>query len=93
MEEQELEQQVAEAQSVVAKAEKLINEHKAFDENVGIGNDLFAEVLASDNFTPEVKAMIKEERAKAIAELEVRNKVHARGESSRIASHHRATKI
>lgn len=93
MDEQELNLQIKEGESTVAKAEKLISEQKALYEQAGVGEDFFAEVLASDNFTQEFKDMVKAERAKAISDIETRTQKHVPSKSSKIAGHEGVTKI
>ena len=93
MDEQELERQIEEGKSTVAKAENSIAEQKSLYEEAGVGEDLFAEVLASDNFTQEFKDIVKAERAKAISDMETQDQKHAPSKSSKIAGHAGVTKI
>ena len=93
MDTQELDNQIEEGKSVVARAEKIVAEHKALNEKAGISDDIFAEVLASDNFSREFKDKIREERAKAISDIEAQSRKYAQGGSSKITSRHSVTKI
>ena len=93
MNEPELDQQIQEGQAVIARAQKLVAENKALYEEAGVGSDLFADVLNSDNFTQEFKDIVKAERAKAVAKIEDQVRQHAPGKSSKIAVNKNATKI
>ena len=90
---QELDNQIEEGQSVVARAEELMAAQRSLNEEAGISGDIFAEVLASDNFSGEFKDKIRDARAKAISEIEARSKNYTQGGSNKIASHQGVTKI
>ena len=92
MNEQELDDQIEEGKSLVARAEQLVAANRSLNEEAGISDDIFAEVLASDNFDREFKDKIREERAKAISEIETRSK-QAQTVSSKITSRSDVTRI
>ena len=95
MDEQALALQIEEGKVAVAAAQNLISAHKKIYDEAGTGDDLFAEVLASDNFTPEFKDIVKKERVEAIAKIEqqMQQNVQLPGKRSRIAGHAGVTKI
>ena len=93
MDEQALKIQIEEGKVAIAAAQKLISDNKSLYEQTGVGDDLFAKVLANDNFTPEFKDIVKDERAKAISKMEDQGKRHGVSKRSKIAGHAGVTKI
>lgn len=95
MNDQEIDQQIAEGKSIVEKAEKLVAEQKALNERLGIGDDIFSEVLASDNFPKELKDKIRQERDKTIAEIEAKSSTSSQvqGKRSKISNREGVTRI
>lgn len=90
---QELDNQIEEGKSVVASAARLLAEQKAINEKAGVSDDIFAEVLASDNFSREFKDKIREERAKAISDIEAQSQKYIKSRNSKITSRQSVTKI
>ena len=93
MDEQALQLQIEEGQVAIAAAQKLISDNKSLYKETGVGDDLFAKVLANDNFTSEFKDIVKDERAKAISKIKDQGRRHEASKRSKIAGHAGVTKI
>ncbi|MBC6413324.1 MAG: hypothetical protein GDA45_00090 [Chromatiales bacterium] len=95
MDEKALEDQIEEAKVLVATATESVAAHKKMYDEIGAGDDMFSQVLNSDNFTPEFKNIVKEQRERATAKIEEQSKQQTQtaGKSSKIAGHAGVTKI
>ena len=96
MNEQELNDQIKDAENLVAKAEKLVADNKSFYERAGISGDIsniVDDILVSDSFDTEFKDKVKEEHDKAMSKIEAQSKQNSQAGSSTIASRSGVTKI
>ena len=95
MSEQELNDQISEAEDLIKKAEKLVADNKSFYEKIGLSGDvdIVDGILNSNAFDPEFKKMVKEEHDKLMSKMESRSKQNSQVGSSKIASRSGVTKI
>ena len=93
MDERALAKQIEETEAAIARAEDVIAKGQQFEEEMGISGDLFADVLASDNFTDEFKQLIRDERAKVLAKMQAERAHHTHSRSSKITARKGVTRI
>ena len=94
MTEEELDQLIEEGQAIIAKAEKSVEAQKQFDAQHGISEDFFADVMDSDQCTPQFKELIEKERAAVMEKINEEDATQSpSGSSSKIGTRKGVTRI